>query len=64
MFCVLGGMFWERIDLPGEQLIGAIIIGVGYPMIDMKNEIIKEFYKEDGYDYAYVFSGINNVQQA
>ena len=64
MFCVLGGMFSEGIDLPGEQLIGAIIIGVGYPMIVMKNEIIKEFYKEDGYDYAYVFPGINKVQQA
>jgi len=64
MFCVLGGMFSEGIDLPGEQLIGAIIIGVGYPMIDMKNEIIKEFYKEDGYDYAYLFPGINKVQQA
>lgn len=64
MFCVLGGMFSEGIDLPGEQLIGSIIIGVGYPMIDMKNEIIKEFYKEDGYNYAYVFPGINKVQQA
>jgi len=64
MFCALGGMFSEGIDLPGEQLIGAIIIGVGYPMIDMKNEIIKEFYKEDGYDYAYLFPGINKVQQA
>lgn len=64
MFCVLGGMFSEGIDLPGEQLIGSIIIGVGYPMIDMKNEIIKDFYKENGYDYAYVFPGINKVQQA
>ncbi|EKQ50437.1 MULTISPECIES: ATP-dependent DNA helicase [unclassified Clostridium] len=64
MFCVLGGMFSEGIDLPGEQLIGSIIIGVGYPMIDMKNEIIKEFYEENGYDYAYVFPGINKVQQA
>ena len=64
MFCVLGGMFSEGIDLPGEQLIGAVIIGVGYPMIAMKNEIIKEYYKEDGYDYAYIFPGINKVQQA
>ncbi|WP_160683652.1 ATP-dependent DNA helicase [Clostridium sp. C2-6-12] len=64
MFCVLGGMFSEGIDLPGEQLIGSIIIGVGYPMISMKNEIIKDFYKENGYDYAYVFPGINKVQQA
>lgn len=64
MFCVLGGMFSEGIDLPGEQLIGSIIIGVGYPMISMKNEMIKDFYKENGYDYAYVFPGINKVQQA
>lgn len=64
MFCVLGGMFSEGIDLPGEQLIGSIIIGVGYPMISMKNEIIKDFHKENGYDYAYVFPGINKVQQA
>lgn len=64
MFCVLGGMFSEGIDLPGDQLIGSVIIGVGYPAIDMKNEIIKDFYKESGYDYAYVFPGINKVQQA
>ena len=64
MFCVLGGMFSEGIDLPGEQLIGSIIIGVGYPMIAMKNEIIKEFYKENGYDYSYIFPGVNKVQQA
>ena len=64
MFCVLGGMFSEGIDLPGDELIGSIIIGVGYPMISMKNEIIKDFYKENGYDYAYVFPGINKVQQA
>jgi len=64
MFCVLGGMFSEGIDLPGEQLIGSIIVGVGYPMIAMKNEIIKNFYGENGYDYAYVFPGINKVQQA
>lgn len=64
MFCVLGGMFAEGIDLPGEQLIGSVIIGVGYPMVDMKNEVIKDFYKENGYDYAYVFPGINKIQQA
>lgn len=63
VFCVLGGMFSEGIDLPGDQLIGSIIIGVGYPKIGMENEIIKEFYKENGYDYAYVFPGINKVQQ-
>lgn len=64
MFCVLGGMFSEGIDLPGEQLIGSVVIGVGYPMISMNNEAIRDFYGKNGYDYAYVFPGINKVQQA
>lgn len=62
-FCVLGGMFSEGIDLPGKKLIGSIIIGVGYPKISVENDIIKEFYEENGYDYAYVFPGINKVEQ-
>ena len=63
VLCVMGGMFSEGIDLPGEQLIGAIIIGVGYPKVDVENEIIKEFYGKDGYDYAYIYPGINKIQQ-
>lgn len=62
-FCVLGGMFSEGIDLPGEELIGSIIIGVGYPKISIENDIIKGFFKEYGYDYAYVFPGINKIEQ-
>ena len=63
VLCVMGGMFSEGIDLPGEQLIGAVIIGVGYPKVDVENEIIKEFYGKDGYDYAYIYPGINKIQQ-
>ncbi|MDO5517407.1 MAG: helicase C-terminal domain-containing protein [Clostridium sp.] len=62
-FCVIGGMFSEGVDLPGENLIGAVIIGVGYPKIDTNNEIIREFYGDEGYDYSYVFPGINKVLQ-
>ncbi len=64
LFCVLGGMFGEGIDLPGEQLIGSIIIGVGYPKIEIRNEIIREFYNDKGYEYAYIYPGMNKVQQA
>lgn len=63
VLCVIGGMFSEGIDLPGEQLIGTIIIGVGYPKVDVENEIIKDFYGKYGYDYAYVYPGINKIQQ-
>lgn len=61
--CVIGGMFSEGVDLPGENLIGAVIIGVGYPKIDTNNEIIREFYGDEGYNYSYVFPGINKVLQ-
>lgn len=62
-FCVLGGMFSEGIDLPGEELVGSIIVGVGYPKICMENEIVREFYEENGFDYSYIYPGINKVEQ-
>ena len=63
-FCVLGGIFSEGIDLKEDALIGSIIIGVGFPQICNEREIIKEFFEENGYDYAYRFPGMNKVLQA
>ena len=39
-FTVVGGMFSEGVDLPGDKLIGAIIVGVGFPMVSIENNII------------------------
>ncbi len=63
-FCVLGGIFSEGIDLKEDALIGSIIIGVGFPQICYEREIIKEFFGEFGYDYAYRYPGMNKVLQA
>ena len=66
-FCVLGGSFSEGVDLPGNKLIGTIIVGVGLPGLSNENNIIKEYYdikSECGYDYAYTFPGMNNILQA
>ena len=63
-FCVLGGIFSEGIDLKEDALIGSIIIGVGFPQICNEREIIKEYFEENGYDYAYRFPGMNKVLQA
>lgn len=63
-FCVIGGIFSEGIDLPGEKLIGAIVVGVGFPKINIENDIIKDYYGENGFDYAYVYPGINKIMQA
>lgn len=61
---VLGGVFSEGIDLPGEMLVGAVVVGVGYPKISVEREIIKDCFNEKGYDYSYIYPGINKVLQA
>ena len=66
-FCVMGGSFSEGIDLRGERLIGAIIVGVGLPTISSELNIIKEYFdktRENGYAYAYTYPGMNKVLQA
>lgn len=66
-FCVLGGIFAEGIDLTGEQLVGAVIVGTGLPQISYEREILKEYYQQrgaNGFDYAYRFPGMNKVLQS
>lgn len=63
-FAVLGGVFSEGIDLPGDMLVGTVIVGVGYPKISIEREIIKDYFESKGYDYAYIYPGINKVLQA
>lgn len=66
-FCVMGGSFSEGIDLRGERLIGAIIVGVGLPTISSELNIIKEHFdktRETGYAYAYTYPGMIKVLQA
>ena len=66
-FCVLGGSFSEGVDLPGGRLIGTVIVGVGLPGISNERNILKEYYdtaRENGYDYAYTYPGMNRVLQA
>ena len=68
-FAVLGGSFAEGIDLPGRRLIGAFIATLGLPQLNPVNEQIKDrmtanFGAERGYDYAYLYPGIQKVVQA
>ncbi|MDO5154822.1 MAG: ATP-dependent DNA helicase [Eubacteriales bacterium] len=66
-FCILGGIFSEGIDLAGERLIGAAIIGTGLPMVCNEREIQQHFFEErdgEGFLYAYLYPGMNKVQQA
>ena len=66
-FCVLGGIFSEGIDLTQERLIGAIIVGTGLPQVCNERELLKQYFdkhKENGFDYAYLYPGMNKVLQA
>lgn len=65
--CVMGGIFSEGIDLKEERLIGAVIIGTGLPQVNTEQEILKEYFDEQGehgFDYAYQYPGMNKVMQA
>ena len=66
-FCIMGGIFSEGIDLLGEKLIGAILVGTGLPQLGNEREILRSFYSENGengFDYAYRYPGMNKVLQA
>ncbi|MCC5419010.1 ATP-dependent DNA helicase, partial [Clostridium botulinum] len=66
-FCVLGGIFSEGIDLTGDKIIGAIIIGVGLPQICVERNLIKNYYddkKQSGFQYSYIYPGMTKVMQA
>ncbi|MGO1369238.1 ATP-dependent DNA helicase [Senegalia sp. (in: firmicutes)] len=66
-FAVMGGIFSEGIDLKGERLTGAIVVGVGLPKICLERNIIRDYFNEKnglGYEYAYMYPGMNKVLQA
>lgn len=66
-FCVLGGMFSEGIDLAGESLIGAVIVGCGMPGLSAERNIMAAYYNEKterGQEFAYICPGMNKVMQA
>jgi DNA excision repair protein ERCC-2 len=66
-FAVMGGIFGEGIDLVGERLSAAVVVGVGLPGISLEKELIREYFAgthHAGFEYAYQYPGINRVLQA
>jgi Rad3-related DNA helicase len=66
-FCVMGGIYSEGIDLVGDSLIGAIVVGIGIPSLSYEREVIAEYFEEkyeEGKQYAYIYPGMNKVFQA
>jgi DNA excision repair protein ERCC-2 len=66
-FALLGGIFGEGIDLTGENLLGAIVVGVGLPQLSLERNLMRDYFNRqnrDGFDYAYAYPGMNRVLQA
>jgi DNA excision repair protein ERCC-2 len=66
-FAVMGGVFGEGIDLVGDRLTGAAVVGVGMPPPNLERELINAYFAElydAGYEFAYIFPGFNKVLQA
>ena len=63
----MGGIFGEGIDLVGDRLSGAAIVGVGLPGISLERDMIRQHFSENqmsGFDYAYRYPGLIRVFQA
>lgn len=66
-FAVMGGIFGEGIDLAGEKLSGAVIVGVGLPKICTERNLISSYFDKErskGFEFAYIYPGINKVLQS
>ena len=66
-FAVLGGAFAEGVDLPGDRLIGAFIATLGMPQVNPVNEQLRGRIEQvcgDGFDYTYLYPGLQKVVQA
>jgi DNA excision repair protein ERCC-2 len=66
-FCILGGVYGEGIDLPGELLSSVVIVGVGLPQFGQETEQLRDYFQQEygrGFEFAYLYPGLQKVNQA
>jgi len=64
-FAVLGGVFAESIDLPGDALIGMAVVGIGLPPPSLERSTMERHFGEpDGRMIAYEQPALTRVVQA
>ena len=67
VLAVQGGSLSEGIDLPGEALIGCVVVGPPLPPFDLERRLIKEHFDRrfgSGEHYAYTFPAMAKAVQA
>lgn len=66
-FCILGGVFGEGIDLPGDALCSVVIVGVGLPQFNRERQSLRDYHQQksgEGFEFAYLYPGMQKVSQA
>jgi len=64
---VIGGIFAEGVDLPGERLVAVTVVGTGLPRLSLERDLLRAHFEKTrgrGFDYAYRIPGMQRVQQA
>ena len=67
LLAVLGGVFAEGVDYPGEMLSDVIVVSPALPQVGPERELLKAYYAEQyerGFEYAYLIPGMRRVVQA
>ncbi len=66
-FCILGGVFGEGIDLPGELLRSVVVVGLGMPQVNRDTRQLQEWNQARygaGFEYTFLYPGMQKVDQA
>ena len=67
VLAVLGGIFAEGVDYPGDMLSQVMVVSPGLPQYNLERELLKAYYAERygrGFEYAYLVPGLTRVVQA
>ena len=67
LLAVLGGVFAEGVDYPGDMLSQVMVVSPGLPQYNLERELLKGYYDEfyeHGFAYAYLIPGLTRVVQA
>lgn len=67
LFAVLGGMYAEGVDYPGELLTAVYIVSPALPQVSFERELLRRYYEQTeqaGFEYAYLQPGMTRVIQA
>ncbi len=67
LLAVMGGVFAEGVDYPGDMLQAVIVVSPALPQVSPERELLKRYFAERyerGFEYAYLVPGMTRVIQA